>query len=240
MSSSSSTKHNNNSSSRLPPQNEVLLDAETKYKGEMGRLISTTTKLLWVRQTSPNTPSLVIDISDIKTQLAAQNPKLKIILHSDVPSSSSSSSSSSSEQQIDIKKVPGSIFEFTSSNAMTERNAFRDLIATLIKAYSSASSTSTTTTTTTTTTASPSPSLSSSLSSTPFIMPASRASLSTAELKQRASLLASNRDLQILYNQLVKTQIISEEEFWQSRQEMLENEALKKFFFSSLSSPSLL
>jgi transcription initiation factor TFIIH subunit 1 len=53
--------------------------------------------------------------------------------------------------------------------------------------------------------------------------------LTTAEAKLRAMLLASNEELRILHKQLVESNILSEDEFWQSRQELLDNESMRGF-----------
>ena len=49
--------------------------------------------------------------------------------------------------------------------------------------------------------------------------------LTEKEALQRANLLASNRDLRQLHEQLVGTNSISDDEFWESRKAMLVSEA---------------
>ncbi len=56
---------------------------------------------------------------------------------------------------------------------------------------------------------------------------AAAASVSATEVRQRAALLASDKELKSLHDQLVGAGLISEQEFWQGRQGMLENEMLR-------------
>jgi transcription initiation factor TFIIH subunit 1 len=47
------------------------------------------------------------------------------------------------------------------------------------------------------------------------------------DVMQRAKMLASNKELQTLHEQLVKGGVITEEEFWETRKSKLENESRK-------------
>jgi transcription initiation factor TFIIH subunit 1 len=180
---------------------ELLLQSNVKYReAHPGILYLTNLRLLWARSSAPHQPQTSIRIADIKNQLVStQSGDHRLKIITDAAD--------------EMKKTPGHIFEFVSQTASEDRNAFKEFITRLLP---KATSTST-------------PSSSSSSSSFSSSSITTVEPLSAEELQKRAALLAGNRDLRLLYEQLVKTGIITETEFWASRQEMLENESMKGF-----------
>ncbi|KAF2077721.1 hypothetical protein CYY_000968 [Polysphondylium violaceum] len=217
------------------PGEKIILRATTKFSGQLGALIFTNLRLVWI-QTGHSEPSLHFHLSEIKNQFVSTPQSNKALLRLGVKDSVQD-------------KIQDFLFEFThTTNARSDLNSFRDKIAQLANlsnpAPAAAKDAAATGSDADPKSTNSSPTLASKqqllkqqqqqklaaeekAKQNPFLSSLKQPSISETEIKQRVTLLASNKDLKHLFDSLVGRGVISESDFWESRKVLLKNDTVK-------------
>eukprot|EP00026_Physarum_polycephalum_P005369 Phypoly_transcript_05401.p1 GENE.Phypoly_transcript_05401~~Phypoly_transcript_05401.p1 ORF type:complete len:584 (+),score=115.30 Phypoly_transcript_05401:70-1821(+) len=184
---------------------DIIIRSQTKVNGQLGVLYLTTTRIHWCAHGSKE-PTVILPFNEIKNQFvstaASQKALLKIITD-------------------ETPGAPNLVIEFTHpTTSRADLNMFRESIAQVLpkKAAPDAPAKPA---------AKPAPPKPPNGSHPAKPMPGLFGKMTQEEVMQRAGILASNKDLQTLYANLVKGGVVTEEEFWEARKSMLENDSKK-------------
>jgi len=188
----------------IPLGEELVFQTTAKYERDSGFILLTNLRILWTKdqlKSHANIPIVEIDKQRISQQ---QKPTSVPLL------------------QFLLKNQKTFAFEFICNEpplAWANRDKFSKLVQGFAAQFTNGANGSSLHNSTPSPTG-PSPSV------TNPVKPIPKPSLSESEALQRASLLANNKELGSLYEQLVQTGTITDDEFWESRKAMLQNESL--------------
>ncbi|RKP01386.1 hypothetical protein CXG81DRAFT_18806 [Caulochytrium protostelioides] len=190
----------------------ATLRVPTQFKRHPGHLLVTATELLWQAEVS-RTPDYRLPLVAIERQQVSKEGSAHVNLKI-VPRASSAAAGEADSAR--AAAAAGLVFRFTGDTpaaALANRDAVVKTIATaLLKARSPSGNAA----------ASAGPRGTTRLPLPP--PPPPEKVLSEEEIQIRMALLASNPHLRQLHNDLVQSGLVSEEEFWQGRGDLLEQQ----------------
>ncbi|KAK9729663.1 RNA polymerase II transcription factor B subunit 1 [Basidiobolus ranarum] len=180
---------------------KVILEFPVHHKKKEGTIYLTTKRLAWRMKGATNLGVSLVH-SNFRAQHVSPASSAKIMLKLTV-----------SDKGVELSYT----FNFVSQNARTDREQIKDKITEILARVLTATDLNTL----------PKPTGASDSSSASSVQPQTRPAVSAIDLKIRQNLLSRNEELGKLHQQLVVSGHISQEEFWETRQHLLENQTAK-------------